>query len=92
MLHSPPYGTKLDVLYNRQPAGSRAIRHFLAAQQPALSLHGHIHESPRMSGAYLDRLGRTLCVNPGQDHDRPHFVSLDTADIPATIEHSVFKF
>ena len=46
--------------------GSRAIRSFVAAQQPRLVLSGHIHESPRISGAWRDQVGRTPVVNPGQ--------------------------
>jgi uncharacterized protein len=37
----------------------RAIERF----QPLAALHGHIHESPGMN-----RIGRTLCVNPGSDY------------------------
>ena len=66
VIHTPPYGTKLDVLYNRLFVGSRAVRNMIETRQPYLTLHGHIHESPRMSGAFIDRLGATVCVNPGQ--------------------------
>jgi Icc-related predicted phosphoesterase len=31
--------------------------------QPALSLHGHVHES-----AGFRQLGRTLAINPGSDY------------------------
>ena len=36
--------------------------------QPFLSLHGHIHESPEMSGVWKANLGKTICIQPGQIH------------------------
>lgn len=63
--HSPPHGTALDVIWSGQHVGSRAIRDFLKDARPLVSLHGHIHESPRMSGKVQERLGRTLAINPG---------------------------
>lgn len=66
VMHSPPWGTHLDRIQGGHHVGSRAMRNFLASGQPLLSLHGHIHEGPRLSGDYKDRIGKTLCVNPGQ--------------------------
>jgi Icc-related predicted phosphoesterase len=66
VLHDPPWNTTLDVLYNGQHIGSMAVRRFIEQRQPPLVLSGHIHESPKASGKILDRIGDTLCVNPGQ--------------------------
>ena len=66
VLHSPPLDTACDVMSTRQHVGSRAIRRFVETEQPRLVLSGHIHESPRVSGAWRDQLGRTTVVNPGQ--------------------------
>lgn len=66
VMHSPPFGTNLDVIPGSQFVGSRSIRKFIEAVQPLLTLHGHIHEAPRLSGKYSDRIGKTLCLNPGQ--------------------------
>jgi Icc-related predicted phosphoesterase len=44
-------------------AGSRAVRRVIEKYQPALALHGHIHES---RGAV--RIGRTVCINPGSEY------------------------
>ncbi len=66
VFHAPPYGTNLDLLYNGEHTGSRAIREFIEKEQPLLTLHGHIHESPEMSGNFMDRIGKTLCINPGK--------------------------
>lgn len=63
--HTPPFRTKLDVLYDGSPIGSPAVRAFLERHKPPISLHGHIHESPQMSGSIHDRVGRTFSINPG---------------------------
>jgi Icc-related predicted phosphoesterase len=76
--HCPPYGTGLDdapeldatlkpVIRGGRPSivpvGSHAVRDAIKKYQPPVSLHGHIHESRG-----VQRLGRTLCVNPGSDY------------------------
>ncbi len=47
------------------PVGSSAVRDAIVEHQPALSLHGHIHESRGST-----RLGRTLCINPGSSYEQ----------------------
>jgi Icc-related predicted phosphoesterase len=66
VMHSPPFGTSLDVIPGGHFVGSRSIRKFIEACQPLLTLHGHIHEAPHLSGNFTERIGRTICVNPGQ--------------------------
>jgi Icc-related predicted phosphoesterase len=66
VMHSPPRGTHCDQIATRAHVGSRALRAFIEVHQPPLVLCGHIHESPRVSGSYRDRIGRTVVVNPGQ--------------------------
>lgn len=73
--HAPPYGTGLDrapVLdANLKPVvsggqiqmdfvGSHAVRAVIERHQPALGLHGHIHEARAVA-----KLGKTLCINTG---------------------------
>lgn len=70
VVHTPPWGTDLDVMHGRTHIGSRALRAFLERAQPPLALHGHVHESPALTGAIQARLGRTLCVNPGASRQR----------------------
>ncbi|HVP38125.1 MAG TPA: metallophosphoesterase [Candidatus Saccharimonadales bacterium] len=90
VLHSPPADTHLDCIGGGRHVGSLAARGFLERTQPALALSGHIHESPRLSGRYADRLGRTLCVNPGQTPGgRLHAVLFDSADPAGTLTHTV---
>ena len=67
--HVPPFGTKLDVDNTRTHVGSKAVYECLLQRQPLLMLCGHIHESPEYSNNYLDYIGKTICVNPGQGED-----------------------
>ncbi len=87
VFHMPPSDLGLDVCVNGQSVGSRAIHDFLAANQPRLSLHGHIHESPEMSGAWQAALGDTRCVQPGQQDDEFAYVTVDLAGM--TIDRQV---
>ena len=66
VIHTPPSGLGLDVTATGERVGSTAVYDFLRANQPMLSLHGHIHESPRVSGRWQAWLGKTLCIQPGQ--------------------------
>jgi Icc-related predicted phosphoesterase len=76
--HVPPRDTPIDqavlldpqfrpVMKGGMPVisgvGSTAVREALAAYQPMLSLHGHIHESRGEA-----RIGRTLAINPGSEY------------------------
>ncbi len=90
MFHAPPFQTHLDQLYEGRPIGSRAIRQFIERHQPLLTLHGHIHESPSQSGNYLDRIGQTICINPGQSGEKLHAVIFDLDRVEETIRHTVF--
>ena len=66
VIHAPPLGTALDQAYGHKSYGSAAISDVLKKHQPLLSLHGHIHESPRVSGKCRDTIGKTIAINPGQ--------------------------
>jgi Icc-related predicted phosphoesterase len=48
-----------------KPVGSTAVRAAIEAHKPALTLHGHIHESRGNC-----RIGRTLCINPGSSYEQ----------------------
>lgn len=47
------------------PVGSTAVREAIEEGQPALALHGHIHEARANT-----RIGRTLCINPGSSYEQ----------------------
>lgn len=88
--HTPPRDTALDLLpHVDRPVGSRAVRAFIEHRQPLCALHGHIHESPAISGAYFESLGATLCVNPGQGLSRLHAVLFDADDPAGSLRHTV---
>jgi uncharacterized protein len=65
VIHAPPLNTNLDVITAGAHVGSKAIREFIEKEQPPLTLHGHIHESPRISGSWKDKIGKTDCINVG---------------------------
>src|SRR6185503_2886407 len=80
VLHSPPFATALDRLHGGiTPIGSRAIRAFVEQRRPPLTLHGHVHESPG-----VDRLGPTVCVNPGDSMRRLQAVRIDLPALKVT--------
>ena len=97
IMHSPPFGTRLDLIQGGKSAGSRSIKTFLERNQPLLTLHGHIHESAELSGAYMDRIGKTLSINPGQsawsgrDIMKLHAVTFEIERIEETLTHTCFQ-
>jgi Icc-related predicted phosphoesterase len=69
LFHSPPYKTKLDradldgKMFDHAPLdvhiGSIAIQRFIQQKQPLITLHGHVHESASITGAWYDTIGNT---------------------------------
>ncbi len=89
--HTPPYQTVLDMTHRREKhLGSRALRSFITQHQPLLTLHGHIHESPQISGQYATQIGATWAVNPGHDDRRFSAITLDTDDLPNSLWHTIY--
>lgn len=60
LTHTPPYGTKVDVLYSGEHAGSVNLRNFIEARRPIINPCGHVHEARG-----TDRIGATVVINPG---------------------------
>ncbi len=82
VIHTPPTNVGLDVCYNGQKVGSIATYEFIKKFQPLLSLHGHVHESPSVSGVWKANIGNTICIQPGQTHNLVYMViDLDTMKI-----------
>ncbi len=75
--HAPPFETNLDRSYKGESWGSRAIREVIEKHQPLLSVHGHVHESPVVTGSFTHQLGSTVAVNPGQTRDKLRFALID---------------
>jgi Icc-related predicted phosphoesterase len=97
IMHSPPFGTRLDLIQGGKSAGSRSIKAFIEEYQPLLTLHGHIHESPDFSGHYFDRIGETISVNPGQsvwkgkDSLELYAVTFEIENPEGTLSHTYFQ-
>ncbi|GEM_PF-1289981 len=71
--HVPPKNTPLDLLWDRKShVGSKAVLRFIKEFQPRLSLHGHIHEAPEMSGRFSVKIGESLSINPGGSEHGVH--------------------
>jgi Icc-related predicted phosphoesterase len=60
--HSPPLGTALDRIREGLHGGSRAVRKYIEAHQPAHFFCGHIHEA---EGAVI-QMGKTRAMNVGK--------------------------
>ncbi len=65
--HAPPQGTGLGNISTDADVGSAAVRAWIERYQPLLTLHGHIHESPRITGIDTVKIGRTTVHQPGQE-------------------------
>jgi Icc-related predicted phosphoesterase len=91
LFHTPPSDTRLDRAANDGKSidhvpldlhvGSVAVRRFIESRQPLLTLHGHIHESTRLTGAWRDRIARTHMFNAAHDGPELSLVSFDLADL-----------
>jgi len=77
VIHMPPYKLGLDRCAHGEEVGSKAIYDFIVKHQPLLSLHGHIHESPELTGKWRAELGKTICVQPGQSNTGLTYVVID---------------
>ena len=92
VIHAPPFNTKLDVITTGAHVGSKAVREFIEKEQLPLTLHGHIHESPQMSGSWKDKIGKTICVNVGSSYpeDKLNCVIIDVDNLN-NIKYLVLK-
>jgi Icc-related predicted phosphoesterase len=89
LFHAPPHQTALDRvaldgrMIDNTPldihAGSIAIRRFIEKRQPLITLHGHIHESTRITGSWRERLGRTWAFTAAHDGAELALVRFDPA-------------
>lgn len=67
LFHSPPYQSNLDLMASNVHVGSIAIQRFIADKQPWISMHGHVHESARLSGDWKQQTGRTFSFSAAND-------------------------
>lgn len=93
LFHAPPYKTKLDLAALEgkkidhvpldQRVGSIAIRRFIETRQPLLTLHGHIHESTRLSHSWRDLIGNTHCFSAAHNGPELALVRFDPDNLEA---------
>ncbi len=81
VIHMPPKNLGLDVCSDGSKVGSMAIYDFIKKHQPLLTLHGHIHESPEISGKWYSILGNTVCIQPGQSTHHENSLTYVTIDL-----------
>jgi Icc-related predicted phosphoesterase len=87
LFHSPPHasgldraaldGMKIDHVPLDVHVGSIAIRRFIEERAPLVTLHGHVHESARLTGAWRVRIGRTLALSAAHDGPELALVRFD---------------
>jgi len=93
LVHNPPSHLGMDICHDGRQVGSPDILRFIRETQPLLGCSGHIHESPyQPGGRWAARVGRTVWVQPGQEDEKLHYVSLE---VPENLEitsvtHSLF--
>jgi Icc-related predicted phosphoesterase len=77
LFHTPPYNTNLDRIGSdgrmvdhvpmETHIGSVAVRRLIESRQPLVTLHGHAHESARITGSWHDRIGTTHMFSAAHD-------------------------
>jgi Icc-related predicted phosphoesterase len=88
LFHSPPYhscldradlqGKKVDHAPMDVHVGSIAIQRFIKTHQPLLTLHGHVHESVRITGLWKEKIGRTYSFTAAHHGPELAVVRFDT--------------
>lgn len=87
LLHTPPHLTRLDraaldgKMIDYVPLdvhiGSIAVKRFIESRQPLLTLHGHVHESTRLTGQWREQIGRTWCFQGAHDGPELALIAFD---------------
>ena len=95
LAHVPPYGGALDraaldgVKVDHAPVdvhvGSIALRRWIERRQPRVTLHGHIHESARLTGSWRETIGSTHAFGAAHDGPELALIRFDPA-VPASAE------
>jgi Icc-related predicted phosphoesterase len=99
LFHAPPYGSGLDRAaldgksVDHVPldvhVGSIAIRRFIESRQPLITLHGHVHESARITGIWREHIGSTLSISAAHDGPELALVRLDLENPEAAVRDLV---
>jgi len=91
LFHAPPYNSNLDradldgKIVDHAPidvhVGSIAIQRFIKKNQPLLTLHGHVHESSRITGFWKEKFGGTYSFSAAHDGAELALVRFRTDDL-----------
>ncbi len=91
LFHSPPHDTNLDraaldgKTIESVPldprVGSIAIRRFIEKRMPLLTLHGHIHESSKLTEDFRHRFESTLALSAAYHGRKLALVRFDLEDL-----------
>lgn len=91
LFHTPPYQTNLDraaldgKMFEHVPldvhVGSIAVKRFIEEKGPLITLHGHVHESTRLTGNWKDEIGKTIAFSAAHDASELALVRFDPEEI-----------
>jgi Icc-related predicted phosphoesterase len=91
LFHSPPYksmldradldGKKVDHAPLDVNVGSIAIQRFIEKKQPFLTLHGHVHETVRLSGNWREKRGKSHSFTAVHDGPELALIRFDTENL-----------
>ncbi|MCP4153476.1 MAG: hypothetical protein GY757_37460 [bacterium] len=91
LFHSPPHrcnldragleGRRVDGVQIDVHVGSVAIRQFIERRRPLVTLHGHIHESTRLTGSWRDKFANTESFNASTDGSELSLIRFDPNDL-----------
>jgi len=92
LIHAPPSQMVLDISCHGAKVGSVAVLKFIEDEQPLITIHGHIHESPEYNGhKWCQQSGNTLCVQGGQIGFDLHYSIIEIEDGKViSKKHSVY--
>ncbi|MCF7919815.1 MAG: metallophosphoesterase [Candidatus Cloacimonetes bacterium] len=93
LFHSPPYKTLLDraaldgKMIDYAPldvhVGSIAIKNFITRKQPLLTIHGHVHESTRLTRSWQDKISAATMFNASHDSKELAVIRFDPGELKA---------
>ena len=91
LFHSPPYkslldrasldGKKIDHAPMDVHIGSIAIKRFIEKSQPFITLHGHVHESSRLTGSWKEQFGKTFSFSAAYEGPELAIIRFDTENL-----------
>jgi len=99
LFHAPPYqthldraaldGRKIDYVQLDVHVGSIAIKNFIENKQPRITLHGHIHESSRITGHWQQKNKETYSYSAAWDGTELALIKFDP-EFPEKAERILF--